>query len=136
MDKEKWTNLWTRDDNGKLVWTIEHIFPEGQNIPDCWVDMIAGGDSTLAKQYLENYVHNIGNLTITGYNSSLSNLSFIEKRERTYKPKDKDKNVVIAGYKNSLSINYEIAKKDSWTIADIQQRTDTLVKEILDMYRL
>ena len=136
MDKEKWTNLWARDDNGKLVWTIEHIFPEGQNIPQCWVDMIADGNNSLAKEYLENYAHTIGNLTITGYNSSLSNLSFIDKRERIYKPKDKDKNPIVVGYKNGLSINADIAQKESWRIDDIQKRTDILVKEILDMYRL
>lgn len=90
MTTETWTDLWAQNEyNSKKVfkWTIEHIVPEGKKIPACWVDMIANGDRDLANRYLEQYVHKIGNLTITGYNSSLSNLSFIEKRDRTNKDK-------------------------------------------------
>jgi len=32
--KEKFVDLWARDEKGKFVWTIEHIFPQGQNIPE------------------------------------------------------------------------------------------------------
>lgn len=40
--------------------------------------MIANGDKNLAQKYLEEYTHKIGNLTITGYNSTLGNKSFEE----------------------------------------------------------
>ena len=93
---EIYTDLWKRDDSNKYIWTIEHIFPEGENIPDCWVEMIAGGDKDLARNYLNLYAHTIGNLTITGYNSSLSNYAFDKKRDR----KNKDGNYV--GYRNGL----------------------------------
>jgi len=82
MTQETWTDLWRRTDKKVFVWTIEHIFPKGENIPQCWVDMIAGGDKELAKRYLEEYTHKIGNLTITGYNSTLGNKFFDEKRDR------------------------------------------------------
>ena len=39
--KEIYADLWARDNNKKYVWTIEHIFPEGENIPATWVQMIA-----------------------------------------------------------------------------------------------
>ena len=45
---EIYTNLWSRDKSNKYVWTIEHIFPEGENIPTDWIDMIANGDKDLA----------------------------------------------------------------------------------------
>ncbi|MBP7918675.1 MAG: DUF1524 domain-containing protein, partial [Prevotella sp.] len=32
------------------------------------------------RKYLNEYTHKIGNLTITGYNSTLGNKSFLEKR--------------------------------------------------------
>lgn len=128
MTQETWCDLWKRNDKNVFIWTIEHIFPEGDNIPDCWVDMIAGGDRALAKKYLEEYTHKIGNLTITGYNSALSNKSFEEKRDR------KSKDGRFIGYKNGLEINREIAKKDSWTIDDIKSRTDTLVADLLKVY--
>lgn len=129
MTQETWTDLWRRTDKKVFVWTIEHIFPEGQNIPECWVNMIADGDKELAKQYLEEYTHKIGNLTITGYNSTLGNKSFEEKRDR----KSKDGQRFI-GYKNGLDINREIATKDKWTVDDIKTRTKTLVDELMKVY--
>lgn len=129
MTQETWTDLWRRTDKKVFVWTIEHIFPEGENIPQCWVDMIAGGDRNLAKKYLEEYTHKIGNLTITGYNSTLGNKSFEEKRDR----KSKDGQRYI-GYKNGLEINREIATKEKWTIEDIKTRTDFFVNELMEIY--
>jgi len=130
MAQETWTDLWHRTDKKVFVWTIEHIFPEGQNIPESWVNMIADGDKELAKQYLEEYTHKIGNLTITGYNSTLGNKSFEEKRDR----KSKDGQRFI-GYKNGLDINREIATMDKWTVDDIKTRTATLVDELMKVYK-
>lgn len=129
MTQETWTDLWRRTDKKVFVWTIEHIFPEGENIPQCWVDMIAGGDRQLANKYLEEYTHKIGNLTVTGYNSTLGNKSFEEKRDR----KSKDGQRFI-GYRNGLEINREIATKDEWTIEDIKTRTTALVDELMKVY--
>ncbi|MCQ2244274.1 MAG: DUF262 domain-containing HNH endonuclease family protein [Bacteroidaceae bacterium] len=129
MTQETWQNLWGRTNKNVFIWTIEHIFPEGDNIPECWVEMIADGDRQLANRYLEEYTHKIGNLTITGYNSTLGNKSFEEKRDR----KSKDGKRFI-GYKNGLDINKEIAQKDSWTIDDIKNRTNALVEELLKVY--
>ena len=132
MTNETWTNLWEQhvySGKKQYKWTIEHIFPEGKNIPECWVNMIADGNRALANDYLENYVHKIGNLTISVYNSTLSNSSFIDKRDR----KKDDKYI---GYKNGLGINEELALKNTWTINDIQNRTDMLVEVLMDMYSL
>jgi hypothetical protein len=129
MTQETWTDLWRRTDKKVFVWTIEHIFPEGENIPQCWVDMIAGGDRQLANKYLEEYTHKIGNLTITGYNSTLGNKSFEEKRDR----KSKDGQRYI-GYKNGLDINREIATKEMWTVEDIKARTTSLVDALMKVY--
>ena len=93
-------------------------------------DMIAGGNRELANEYLEQYVHKIGNLTVTGYNSTLSNLSFAEKRDRTNSQK------LYVGYKNGLEINKNLAEKDAWTVQDIIDRTNELVAQLLVMYKL
>lgn len=130
MTQETWTDLWRRTDKKVFVWTIEHIFPEGDNIPQCWVDMIAGGDRELAKKYLEEYTHKIGNLTITGYNSTLGNKSFEEKRDRRSKDGQR-----FIGYKNGLEINREIAEKETWSIEDIKARTSSLVAQLLEMFK-
>ena len=60
--------LWERYASGNYVWTIEHIFPQGKNIPDEWVRMVADGDMSKAVEVQEKQVHTLGNLTITGYN--------------------------------------------------------------------
>ena len=128
--KEIYSDLWARDNSKKYIWTIEHIFPEGENIPDAWVDMIAGGDKSLAKQYRSDYVHTLGNLTITGYNQNLSNMAFEQKRDR--KSKDKTKDV---GYRNGLYLNQDVVNEDTWTIKKITDRTDSIVKTLFDMYK-
>ena len=135
MTKETSKDLWEQEEQGKngkkvYVWTIEHIFPEGEKVPSDWVDMIANGDKELAQDYRDRYVHKLGNLTITGFNSKLSNMSFERKKER----KNDEGNYI--GYKNGLGINAEIAQKDSWTIKDITDRTERLVNELLDKYKL
>lgn len=127
--KEIYADLWSRDNNKKYVWTIEHIFPEGENVPTAWVQMIANGDIALAKQHRANYVHTIGNLTITGYNQNLSNMSFEQKRDRTSKDKTKE-----IGYKNGLYLNKGVVNQTEWTVDKIKSRTDELVNILLDMY--
>ncbi len=128
--KEIYADLWSRDNNKKYVWTIEHIFPEGENIPTAWVNMVADGDVVLAKQHRANYVHTIGNLTITGYNQNLSNMSFEQKRDRTSKDRTKE-----IGYKNGLYLNRGVVTQTEWTVDKIKNRTDELVNILMDMYK-
>lgn len=80
--KEIHTGLRERDKGNKFIWTIEHIFPEGENIPKDWIDMIAGGDEKLTHEIYDQYVHTLGNLTITECNSNLSSMSFQKKKDR------------------------------------------------------
>lgn len=113
--------LWDRYASGNYVWTIEHIFPQGKNIPDEWVKMVADGDMSKAIEVQEKQVHTLGNLTITGYNSKLSNMPFVTKRDR------KDVNGANVGYRNGLNLNDELVNTDTWTSEQIQERTDKLV---------
>ena len=100
MTRESTVDLWAIDGK-QYVWTIEHIFPQGDNIPESWVNMIADGDKELAQSYKQQYVHYLGNLTISGYNATLGNKSFKEKRDRT----NRKGNPV--GYKNGLYLAVE-----------------------------
>ncbi len=93
--------------------------------------MIANGDKSLAVQYRTEYVHTLGNLTITEYNQDLSNMAFEQKRDR--KSKDKSKEV---GYRNGLFLNKDVVNKSTWTVEKIKARTDILVQLLLDMYTL
>lgn len=130
MTKENEQDLWRKTNSNQFVWSIEHIFPQGPNIPKPWVDMIAGGDYEKAKEYQTLYVHTFGNLTITGYNSSLGNKAFDEKKER------KDNNGKYIGYRNGLNLNEDVYDKDKWTVESIKNRTDRLVDDIKSMFAL
>jgi hypothetical protein len=129
--REKLTDLWERGERGDFIWTVEHIFPQGANIPSCWVKMIAGeGGEEKAGEYRDKYVHQLGNLTITGYNSKLGNKSFEEKRDR------KDSHGGYVGYKNGLFLNKDLKNAKSWTVAEIRTRTQSLVELGMRLFSL
>jgi len=129
MTRETHVDLWTVQGK-QYVWTIEHIFPQGENIPDSWVKMIADGDREKAQLYQQSYAHCLGNLTISGYNSTLGNKSFEDKRDRT------DKQGRKVGYNNGLYLNRTLVQEDSWTVEKLKARTDVLVAEVLAAYPL
>ncbi|MEG0858239.1 MAG: DUF262 domain-containing protein [Pseudomonas sp.] len=129
MTRETQVDLWAL--KGKqYVWTIEHIFPQGENIPDSWVQMIADGDANVAEQHRQTYAHCLGNLTISGYNSALGNKSFGEKQSRT------DSQGREVGYNNGLYLNQALATEDSWTVEKLKARTVQLVLEVQAKYPL
>lgn len=112
----------------QYVWTIEHILPQGENLPDSWLTMLGGKFEALAAQ--REHVHKLGNLTITGYNSTLGNKSFQEKMDRT------DQKGNFVGYRNGLQLNTDLVDKESWTVIDIEDRTKRLATSVLELFRL
>lgn len=128
--KERMTDFWQRDKNDKLIWTIEHIFPEGSTIPNPWIQMIADGDIDKAKEIQDKLVHKLGNLTLTGYNQNLSNFDYLKKRDRV------DSEGRSIGYKNGLYLNRELANKDSWKEEDIEKRTVELINQTIDLFKV
>ena len=83
--------------------------------------MIGGGNKAKAQEIQAACVHTLGNLTITGYNSKLSNMPFVEKRDR------RDSNGANVGYRNGLNLNDDLVSVDSWTEEQIKLRTKKLV---------
>lgn len=130
MTVETEKDLWRTTNSNQYVWTIEHIFPQGTNIPESWVNMIADGNFEKAREYQAIYVHTFGNLSITGYNSTLGNKSFEEKKEC------RDNNGAFIGYRNGLNLNADLCNKERWTIDTIKERTEKLVMQISDIFRL
>ena len=136
-------DLWNKNDKGKYVWTVEHIFPQGKNIPDSWVSMIADGDKDLAQDHQEKLVHRLGNLTLSGYNSRLSNQSFEKKQAKS------DTTVlghkIQIGYKNGLYLNqikFLVDNKETdlssiriWNSDAIDARNKAMVEELCNLFR-
>ena len=129
MTKESWVDLW-RFENKQFVWTIEHIFPQGENIPQSWITMIADGDEIKAKEIQQTHVHKLGNLTISGFNSALGNKSFEDKRDRV------DRQGRAVGYKNGLKLNEDLAAAAGWSVDQIDSRTDKLVQQVTQLFKL
>ncbi|MBB5999728.1 DUF262 domain-containing protein [Streptomonospora salina] len=127
MTRETDVNLWRRDSN-HYVWTIEHILPQGDNLPSAWQEMLGGEDN--AKKVQEEHRHRLGNLTITAYNSNLGNKSFLEKRDR------RDPQGRPIGYRNGLPLNSDLAGRKSWTADDIDERTNALADKVIERFPL
>lgn len=114
-------------------YTIEHILPQNEDLNEEWQDDLGEDWKRIHGQYL----HTLGNLTLTGYNSEYSDRSFKMKRDM------KD------GFRHSpLRLNQYLAGCDSWDEAAIIARADLLAdsakeiwcfpaldKEILSTYR-
>ncbi len=129
MTEESWVDLWQVEEK-RFAWTIEHIFPQGKNIPQPWVSMIAAGDEDKARELQQTHVHKLGNLTISRFNSSLGNKSFDEKRDRT------DNEDRAVGYKNKLGLNEDLASATDWSIDRIEKRTKKLTEQAVKVFKL
>ncbi len=135
--------LWERNEKGIYGWTVEHIFPQGRTIPADWIKMIADGDKDEAERLQGEWVHCLGNLTLSGYNSKLSNLSFAKKQAKAVvnifgTPND-------IGYKNGLALNnipfvvngkkVTLATADGWTIDHIKARNASMVDMLIKLFK-
>ncbi len=94
--------------------TIEHIMP--QTLSADW--------SHIRPEEHEEYLHTLGNLSVTGYNSELSNKSFAEKQE------------IIRENSKAVVLNCDVLDKESWNIADIQARAKRLAGIVLTRYKI
>jgi alkylated DNA nucleotide flippase Atl1 len=100
--------------------TIEHVLP--QTLTDAVRDDFARGlpDGSDAAYEHDRIVHTIGNLTLTGYNSELSNRPFREKQP------------MLA--ESGLRMNQEIASLEVWGAAEIAQRSSDLAEKIIALW--
>lgn len=132
MTKESLVDLWAKEAVGQnkeqFVWTIEHILPQGENLPKSWIEMLGGKEEAASIQ--RSCVHNLGNLTITGFNGTLGNKSFEEKKER------KDQAGRPVGYRNGLALNADLLAVSSWSKEQIDARTNVLVQKALSRFTL
>ncbi|MEJ1229859.1 MAG: DUF262 domain-containing protein [Galbitalea sp.] len=97
--------------------TIEHVLP--QTLTPYWRDELlreADADET-AEQIHEALEHTLGNLTLTAYNSELSNRDFPEKRELLRE--------------SGIRLNAAIADKPSWGRTEILERGRELASRIV-----
>jgi uncharacterized protein with ParB-like and HNH nuclease domain/predicted transport protein len=94
-------------------YTIEHVMPQNEKLPNGWKAEL--GDNW--KDVHDKYLHTIGNLTLTGYNSELSDKPFKEKRN------------MKGGFADSpIRLNNSLAKLENWNETEILKRANILVE--------
>lgn len=122
--RENKRDLWAHDVNDRPVFTLEHILPKTENLGSDWVAMIEDDQKGTADAIRQRCAHQLGNLTLSGYNSKLGTMEFLKKRDR-----QNDKGDFI-GYRNGLYLNADLASRDDWNEAAIAARTDKMLKEV------
>lgn len=100
--------------------TIEHVLPQtlGEEVRKEFRQGLQEG-ADVAYEH-ERIVHTLGNLTLSGYNSELSNRPFSAKR------------TMLA--ESGLRMNQEIAKHEQWGISEIQDRAAMLADRIVSLW--
>lgn len=92
-------------------YTIEHILPQNENLSDKWRKELGPE----WKRIQDTWLHTLGNLTLTGYNSEYSDRPFAEKCD------------MEGGFKDSpIKLNEGLNKLHVWNEAAIQARAEKL----------
>ena len=93
--------------------TIEHIMP--QTMTREWRLHITDEEH-------EVYLHTLGNLSVTGYNSEMSNKTFAEKK------------AIIETHSKAVVLNKDVLDKEIWTADCIKRRARRLAKIAMERY--
>jgi len=100
-------------------YTIEHILPQNEQLSAAWRSALG----TEWQRIQQTWLHTLGNLTLTGYNSEYSDRPFTEKRD------------MEGGFKQSpLKLNQGLGQLDDWNEDTIKARADKLADMALDVW--
>lgn len=94
--------------------TIEHIMPQTLSV---WWQTELGIDW---EETHDLFLHTIGNLTLTAYNTELSNDSFPTKK--------------VTFHESHLELNKYFTTVENWTRKDIEERAENLAKKALELW--
>ena len=100
-------------------YTIEHIMPQNKDLSSAWREVLGPE----WQQIHERWLHTLGNLTLTGYNSEYSDRSFCEKRD------------MHGGFRESpLRLNAGLGDHDTWNEHTIQERAKRLAAQAVQVW--
>lgn len=101
-------------------YTIEHIMPQNENLSPTWRSELGEAWRTVHQTWL----HTLGNLTLTGYNSEYSDRPFSEKRD------------MEGGFKVSpLKLNAGLCQLAVWNEEQIKARAERLSETALQVWQ-
>lgn len=100
-------------------YTIEHIMPQNENLSPEW-------QADLGPEWQrvhETWLHTLGNLTLTGYNSEYSDRPFAQKRD------------MPGGFRNSpLRLNEGLGDVEKWNETAILVRAEKLSRMVVNVW--
>jgi uncharacterized protein with ParB-like and HNH nuclease domain/predicted transport protein len=100
-------------------YTIEHIMPQNEKLPEEWQVMLGKE----WKKIQATWLHRLGNLTLTGYNSTYSDRPFDEKK------------TIPGGFnESSVRLNKFVREQSHWTPTEIEQRSQLLADRALEIW--
>jgi uncharacterized protein with ParB-like and HNH nuclease domain/predicted transport protein len=100
-------------------YTIEHILPQNENLSKAWKEALGAEWERIR----ETWLHTLGNLTLTGYNSEYSDRAFVEKRD------------IPGGFKESpLRLNQGLGHLEQWNEETIKARAQRLSEEAVAVW--
>jgi predicted transport protein len=100
---------------------IEHIMPQNPKLNGIWQKMLGKNWRDVQQAWL----HRLGNLTLTGYNSKYSDRSFDEKKK------------IKHGFSDSaVRLNKFVREQNAWTAAEMQRRSVTLASRAVMVWPL
>ena len=100
-------------------YTIEHILPQNPELSGSWQQVLGADWQRVQQQWL----HTLGNLTLTAYNAEYSDRPFAEKRD------------MPGGFKESpLRLNAGLGQLSVWNEAAIQARAGRLADLVLAVW--
>ncbi|MGV0966979.1 GmrSD restriction endonuclease domain-containing protein [Empedobacter falsenii] len=101
-------------------YTIEHILPQNPNLSKDWQNMLGDKWEEVQKKYL----HTLGNLTLTGYNSELSDRPFNHKK------------TIEGGFNDSpLRLNAYLRTVDKWDEVEIKNRANGIAEKASEIWK-
>jgi predicted transport protein len=102
------------------TFTIEHVLPQNEDLRPEWRQMLGPE----WKQIQETWLHRLGNITLTGYNSEYSDRPFEEKKS------------IKDGFGESpLRLNKFVREQTNWTALEIERRGKDLAAKALAVWR-
>jgi len=112
-------NHGTREPTDTSAYSIEHILPQNEKLPQAWRAMLGNDWKTIR----ETWLHRLGNLTLTGYNSSYSDRPFEEKK------------TMPGGFEeSSVRLNKSVREQPKWTEIEIERRGELLAERALEIW--
>jgi len=100
--------------------SIEHVMPQNEDLRPEWRAMLG----TAWQSVQGTWLHRLGNLTLTGYNSTYSDRPFVEKK------------TIAGGFNDSpLRLNKFIREQSTWDAMTIEQRGKLLAEKAISVWR-